>query len=882
MAVGRSPDGARDAGGAGTEIRVSANLAEMTSANLGQPQPTSANFPSTNPVEPPRPTSANLSQPRSRSAEGPSKCSAGLQDKDFNLFISELTHLLYGMEPFAEPYLTSLHATQTDLNALEADMAKGVTVGTLLQPVPAAKQQLINTALQAFETTGGEQDKIYCDSQSFLTFDPKGLPRVTGKIISEKLAVNTALLSQQAWWDLLVSQMHLQQDTLFSWAPNVKITILDPEEVKSARLVEAELARRQEINAKLEKEHQAAKAAADEFQKQEQARKDDWEAAETLMLENEAQKKQAADDAEAERVRKRQAKLEETNAAKTRKLQEARDKYEKDLKIQEKQNAEWEKIKKTYDDILAEDDVDVAKLLEQAAEMESDEFPHPMALNPPAASTVINVVESDDEHDGIEIISGPKKSVDSKWQRLVHQFTVLTSSLNEEQANVLGQNLEHVVNTAISTKCLAFPSSSEEDAELVVNPPKRVQVSQGKGKGKARALKGRQAQKMKQSEDEEREVESEDEEEDGNAQDAKGGGTSQHSKASARPHPVRIHPITGGKTFFLKDGETVVVRRNKTNDAPHRSSSAIQAYMSDDDLLTEREDDSIAPVDVPMHSSPGNVHAQDTDIDTSTIPSVTTLGDQGDLDEQPMDVSDVSDDDSKRVKQDGALGLADALGSAFQRNDVAGSLQPGPLRGGDIQGKPKGIVKAMRGKQDKGAAVQQLEHGLEGPAQVRPDKLTHVRRQLDIHAKGRVLEDLRLERGAQEDCKRAEHPRYLAHPVPKVLRGAEPEERIRGLLEVLLVQKRERRLGRRIKCGVGFEDTSRALEHPPRRVVPHDLQELLKARIVWREIVARLVGGDLMSPVELDLSVAAVEDLRPGGSIDNELYKELEAREPEV
>jgi hypothetical protein len=48
----------------------SPNLAEVTSANLGQPQPTSANFPSTNPVEPPRPTSANLSRPRSSRPRG--------------------------------------------------------------------------------------------------------------------------------------------------------------------------------------------------------------------------------------------------------------------------------------------------------------------------------------------------------------------------------------------------------------------------------------------------------------------------------------------------------------------------------------------------------------------------------------------------------------------------------------------------------------------------------------------------------------------------------------------------------------------------------------------------------------------------------------------
>ncbi|KAJ7929438.1 hypothetical protein B0H13DRAFT_2310585 [Mycena leptocephala] len=124
-----------------------------------------------------------------------------------------------------------------------------------------------------------------------------------------------------------------------------------------------------------------------------------------------------------------------------------------------------------------------------------------------------------------------------KLRRLIHQFTMLTSSLNEEQVNVLGQNLEHVVNTAISTKRLASSLSSEEDEELVVNPPKRVQVSPGKGKGKERAQKGRWVQKMKQSEDEEREVQSEDEEEDDNAQDAKGGGPSQPSKASTNPHP---------------------------------------------------------------------------------------------------------------------------------------------------------------------------------------------------------------------------------------------------------------------------------------------------------------------------------------------------------
>ncbi|KAJ7474613.1 hypothetical protein B0H11DRAFT_2195282 [Mycena galericulata] len=532
-----------------------------------------------------------------------------LQDKDFNLFISELTHLLYGMqflairgklthflagmEPFAGPHL----------NALGAGMAEGVTFGMLLRPVPAAKQQIINTALQAFETTGAEQlaavgcggggggleqhiattkavfvlikvetfwvsknlsgyvpvtcsqhinlkskmwddrlikfldkavlahwpniiSKIYRDGQSFLTFDPKGLPKATGNIISEKLAVsmwrmeqwsdavltswahwvNTALLSQQAWWDLLVDQMYLKRDTPFSWAPNVKITALDPDEVNRARLIEVELARRQEINAELEKERQEAEAAADE-RKQELARKDDWEAAETLRLENEAQRKQAADDAEAERVRKRQAKLEETNAAKARKLEEARDKYEKELKtLQEKQNAE--------------------------------QLPHPMALNPPAASNIISLVESDDEDDGIEIISGPKKSVDGKRQRLVHQFTMLTSSLNEEQVNVLGQNLAHAVNTAISIKRLASSLSLEEDEQLVVNPPKRVQVTQGKGTGTARALNGRRVQKVKQSEDEEREVQSEDEEEDDDAKDAQGGGPSQPSKASARPHPV--------------------------------------------------------------------------------------------------------------------------------------------------------------------------------------------------------------------------------------------------------------------------------------------------------------------------------------------------------
>ncbi|KAJ6533020.1 hypothetical protein B0H19DRAFT_1081211 [Mycena capillaripes] len=52
----------------------SPNLAKVTSANLGQPQPTSANFPSTNPGDP----SANLGQPQptsTRSAEGSSKCS---------------------------------------------------------------------------------------------------------------------------------------------------------------------------------------------------------------------------------------------------------------------------------------------------------------------------------------------------------------------------------------------------------------------------------------------------------------------------------------------------------------------------------------------------------------------------------------------------------------------------------------------------------------------------------------------------------------------------------------------------------------------------------------------------------------------------------------
>ncbi|KAJ7096951.1 hypothetical protein C8R44DRAFT_889539 [Mycena epipterygia] len=94
MAVGRPADGAGDAGGALDRDQGSPNLAEVTSANLGQPQPTSANFPSTNPVEPPRPTSANLGQlpldqpgrapsanlgqpqPTSiKSAEGPSKCS---------------------------------------------------------------------------------------------------------------------------------------------------------------------------------------------------------------------------------------------------------------------------------------------------------------------------------------------------------------------------------------------------------------------------------------------------------------------------------------------------------------------------------------------------------------------------------------------------------------------------------------------------------------------------------------------------------------------------------------------------------------------------------------------------------------------------------------
>ncbi|KAJ7460365.1 hypothetical protein B0H11DRAFT_2315940, partial [Mycena galericulata] len=111
--------------------------------------------------------------------------------------------------------------------------------------------------------------KIYHDGQSFLTFDPKGLPKATGNIISQKLAVsmwrmeqwsdavltswahwvNTALLSQQAWWDLLVDQMYLKRDTPFSWAPNVKITALDPDEVNRACLIEVELARRQEIAA---------------------------------------------------------------------------------------------------------------------------------------------------------------------------------------------------------------------------------------------------------------------------------------------------------------------------------------------------------------------------------------------------------------------------------------------------------------------------------------------------------------------------------------------------------------------------------------------------------------------------------------------------------
>jgi hypothetical protein len=40
----RPADCARDAGGAGTEIRGSPNLTEITSANLGQPQPTSAKY----------------------------------------------------------------------------------------------------------------------------------------------------------------------------------------------------------------------------------------------------------------------------------------------------------------------------------------------------------------------------------------------------------------------------------------------------------------------------------------------------------------------------------------------------------------------------------------------------------------------------------------------------------------------------------------------------------------------------------------------------------------------------------------------------------------------------------------------------------------------
>ncbi|KAJ6536028.1 hypothetical protein B0H19DRAFT_1079563 [Mycena capillaripes] len=63
MAVGRPADGARDAGRWDRD-QGSANLAEMTSPNLAQPQLTSADFPSTNPVEPPGPTSANLGRPR--------------------------------------------------------------------------------------------------------------------------------------------------------------------------------------------------------------------------------------------------------------------------------------------------------------------------------------------------------------------------------------------------------------------------------------------------------------------------------------------------------------------------------------------------------------------------------------------------------------------------------------------------------------------------------------------------------------------------------------------------------------------------------------------------------------------------------------------------
>ncbi|KAJ7875873.1 hypothetical protein B0H14DRAFT_3130587 [Mycena olivaceomarginata] len=57
---------------------------------------------------------------------------------------------------------TSPHYTpcKQDLNVLEAGMTEGVTFGMLLRPVPAAKQQIINTALQVFETTGAEQEYL--------------------------------------------------------------------------------------------------------------------------------------------------------------------------------------------------------------------------------------------------------------------------------------------------------------------------------------------------------------------------------------------------------------------------------------------------------------------------------------------------------------------------------------------------------------------------------------------------------------------------------------------------------------------------------------------------------------------------------------------------
>jgi hypothetical protein len=54
-----------------------------------------------------------------------------------------------------------------------------------------------------------------------------------------------------------------------------------------------------------------------------------------------------------------------------------------------------------------------------------------------------------------------------------------------------------------------------------------------------------------------------------------------------------------------------------------------------------------------------------------------------------------------------------------------------------------------------GVAVQQLEHGLEVAAEVRLDELADVRLLLDIHAKRRVLEDLRLERRARQGRERA-------------------------------------------------------------------------------------------------------------------------------